>query len=734
MTDTKHIIEFGPKFCQAQFDFVLREDVAYKDAEGNPQKTSHWKRSFSEDVIDVAFDLTITEWINTEEIVFLFAWMYKLIKSGKKVTIKLPWYNATVPITEKLSKPQQEHYSKKYGCKFPKNDTEENIAYNKDKETKRRNLNTSLMSNWNLLRSDDLKNVEKEHEFTDGSYNRSFDYRHHNNTSKVIPFTIIQSKDDGEVLNFEDVFEEAITKKKLLEVEKEFVDILNQHGCYSIFESRVLTNVIFQELFFNTIQHAFDEGALKECFTGASFKQETLHTANADFKMEREQEMLDFFKNKEAVKQDVIAKAAAVKATGAIKDRQRNKVNLDGYDILNPMSYIKYTFLDFGKGYANTLESKYMEMKDSLKHLFSKGFEKSNKDSQIIEFAFLLETSRNPIDKNMEYYKFVPRGLFFLVDMVRRNKGLIKIRSGRGKVFYDFSDKVYGEVKDGVSKISIHNPYDISEAVVHSNEKDIPLFEGTMISILLPGKTEQKPSTKNKPVDARVLSPVRHPSKILENYVYYKNKDAEKKNNFSLEDLTNTTYEFISMVYVFHKAIKEFNEFSRQAPASSPTPFKNKTFYNFSFSALIKEIDKYAGKNCVIFFDFAELHYTSQVLKVIYYLLETPKINEVTKAVIINLDKVSDSIINHINTKITDESNGPKLFKAIPCLSFPDKNSDPVVKWIGLKDKEHGDVLTRVLIKKDLKDRDRRMENVKVPEDTEGNMFVEFDGRIYSFF
>lgn len=734
MANKKHLIEFGPKFCQAQFDFVLREDIEYINDEGNAKKSSHWERSFSPDVTEVVFDLTITEWINTEEIVFLFAWMYKLIKAEKKVTIKLPWYNAIIPITEKLSKQQQEHYSKKYGCKFLKNDTEENIEYNKDKENKRRNLNTSLMSNWNLHRSEELKKVKKEHEFTDGSYNKSFDYRHYNNTRKVIPFTIIQSNDDGEVLNFEDVFEETITKKKLLEVEKDFVDILNQHGCYSIFESRVLTKVIFQELFFNTIQHAFDEGAIKECYTGASFKTETLHTANDDFKMEREPEMHDFFKNKEAVKQNVIAKAEAIKATGTIKDRLRNKVNLDSYDMLTPMSYIKYTFLDFGKGYTNTLESKFIEMKDSLKHLFSKSFENACKDSQIIEFAFLLETSRNPIDKNMEYYKFVPRGLFFLVDMVRRNKGLIKIRSGRGKVFYDFSDKIYGEVKDGETKISIHNPYNISEAVVHSNEKDIPLFEGTLISILLPGKAVQNHTDNSKPVDARVLSPVRLSNEMLNNYVYYKNKDAEKKNNFSLEEFANTTYEFISMVFVFHKAIKEFNEFSRQASASGITPFKKMSFYNFSFSALIKEIEKYTGKNCVIFFDFAELHYTSHVLKVIYYLLETPRINEVTKAVIINLDKVSDSIINEINTKITDDSAGPKLFKPIPCLSFLNKDSDPVVKWIGLKDEEDNEFLTKVLIKKELKDRNRRMENIKVPEDSEGNVFVEYEGRIYSFF
>ncbi|MBK8450219.1 MAG: hypothetical protein IPL42_09470 [Saprospiraceae bacterium] len=255
---------------------------------------------------------------------------------------------------------------------------------------KRRNLNISLMTHWNLLTNEDLKKVQKEHDLTSRSYNESFDYRDHNNRSKVIPFTIIQCNEDGDVLNFDDIFEEAITKKKLLEVEKEFIKILNQHGCYSIFESKVLSNVIFQELFFNTIQHAFDDGKIKECFTGASFKQETLHMVTNDFKTERELEMLDFFKNKEAIQQDVIKKAKVLKAVGKIRDRPRNKVKLEGYDMLNPLSYIKYTFLDFGKGYGNTLENKFTEMKDSFQHLFSNGFINANKDSQIIEFAFPL--------------------------------------------------------------------------------------------------------------------------------------------------------------------------------------------------------------------------------------------------------------------------------------------------------------------------------------------------------
>ena len=740
MPEDRHVIEFGPKFCQAQLDYIFINDISYTNDVGKESTCSHWQRSFAPDINEVVFDLTITEWVNTEEIVFLFAWIYKVLNNKKKATLLLPWCNATMKLNSIFGERRQRYLSSKYGIFFFPDDTEEHRNYNKEKENRRRNLNVSLLTNWQLLNNRNFSKLVIEHKLSEDFYRGSIDYKLNRNTNKVIPFTIIESDVGNETLNFEDVFEEAITKNNLLRVEKELVGILNHHGCYSIFESKVLTNVIFQELFFNTLQHAFKNNEHKICFTGAAFKEETLSTASTEFLDEREPEMLDFFKNKEVIKvkmlDDYIKEVDKQKVLGKIfPDIERRKARLSGHKHLNPMAYIKFTFMDFGIGYTATLKKKFLENKDSLLDKFSRSFSSANEDSQIIEYAFLLETSRNPIDKNMEYYKFVPRGLFFLVDMVRRNKGIIKVRSGHGKVFYDFSDKIYVEIKGGKASVNIHNPYNVSDAVVHSNEKNIPKFEGTMITILLPGKQTKQKRKDLAGADARIVSPVRLENEILNNYIYYKNSDKEKKNLYSVEEITNTKYEFISMVFVFHKAIKEFNESSKLPIIEDlEEAFKIKSFYNYSFSALLKEIKKYTGTNCVIFFDFAELHYTTMVLKVIYYLLETPKINEVTKAVIINLDKVSDSIIAEINTSIMDDTLGPKLFKAIPCLSFIDKNMDPDIKWIGLKDEEDSEVLTKILIGKGLKDRERRLDFMKVEENAEGNVFVEYENKIYSFF
>lgn len=717
MSQITHIIEFGPKFCPAQLDILLKED--------------HWKKSFSADIKTVIFDLTVTEWINTEEIIFLFAWMYKLQRSGRNISLILPFAHEFPELKTVLTPQRRQYLEKNWRMAFPEDDSPANIKYNTLHQKARHNLNVSLMTNWNLLYNPDLKNIKIENLLPGITYNKKIDYKFTRNTGKVIPFTRIESTDDGSVLHFEDVFQEAITKNKLLEIEEDLANILNYHGCYSVFESKILTNVIFQELFFNSLQHAYDIGQVKECFTGASFKQEMLEYANEEFAEERELQTLDFFKDKEAIRKKILADYPKINNKGP-KTEKRRKARLHRYHELLPMSYIKFTFLDFGKGYTATLGKRFLETKDNMLQYFSDGFAAANEDSQIIEYAYLLETSCNPIDQNMEYYRFVPRGLFFLVDMVRRNKGIIKIRSGRGKVFYDFSDKLYVSINNNQPSASIHNPYNIRDAVIHSSDEDIPFFEGTMISILLPGRTKNQENIRNNR-DARIVSPVRLENELLNSYVYYKNKDREKSHLYQVTEIPPPTYELISLTYTFHRAIREFNEAARGNAGNylSETP---KSFYNYSFSALVKEIRKYSGKNCVIFFDFEGLHYTAQVLKILYYLLETPYINEVTKAVIINLDKISHSIIGQLNTKNLDENTGPKLYKPIPCLSFKDKNSPPDIQWIGLKNAADGPVLNRLLMDNDLKDKERRVDLLYISQNAEGNLFMEFEGRLYSFF
>ena len=77
MTSLK--IQFGIKFCQIDLDEII---------------SKYWNHSVSENVKEVTFDLSITEWISTEEIAFLFGWIRNINHLNKRVKVFLPFpYN-----------------------------------------------------------------------------------------------------------------------------------------------------------------------------------------------------------------------------------------------------------------------------------------------------------------------------------------------------------------------------------------------------------------------------------------------------------------------------------------------------------------------------------------------------------------------------------------------------------------------------------------------------------------
>lgn len=53
---------FDTKFCQTHLDCIIAD---------------YWVNSLSEKTNTVIFDLSLLEWIDTEEIAFLFAWIKK---------------------------------------------------------------------------------------------------------------------------------------------------------------------------------------------------------------------------------------------------------------------------------------------------------------------------------------------------------------------------------------------------------------------------------------------------------------------------------------------------------------------------------------------------------------------------------------------------------------------------------------------------------------------------------
>jgi len=143
-------------------------------------------------------------------------------------------------------------------------------------------------------------------------------------------------------------------------------------------------------------------------------------------------------------------------------------------------SYISYSFLDFGKGIPETLKDEYLKYN---KQYIS--------DSEVIKFGFRHDTSRHKIseiDEIKDISHFIPRGLFDVLSIVRRYSGLIIVRSGYGKVLYDFSETQ--SIEEGYSTFGNNELY----------------FPGTFITIYLPSISNLK-EIDNSAIKPTIITP-----------------------------------------------------------------------------------------------------------------------------------------------------------------------------------------------------------------------------------
>ena len=135
--------------------------------------------------------------------------------------------------------------------------------------------------------------------------------------------------------------------------------------------------------------------------------------------------------------------------------------------------FISYSFLDFGNGIVNTLKDSYYEK-----------YGEKGRDSDILKFAFKHYSSRNPIRnvfKKEKLKDYIPRGLFDVLSIVKRYRGLLIARSCYGKIMYDFS-KSDTSIEEAFSTFGNANLF----------------FPGTFITLYLPAiSNEEKIDTSN---------------------------------------------------------------------------------------------------------------------------------------------------------------------------------------------------------------------------------------------
>lgn len=668
----------------------------------------YWDKSISSETTQVIFDLKIVEWINTEEIAFLFSWIRFLNSNGKTVRVVLPYTNNIFAGNYLNNKQELDEVQQFYF-----NDTEKQIKRRKDR-------NLFLLSVWGLFSKLGLKDTQFSN-IIEG-YNSKEHTVREKFSHLIVPYTIINAlKPQTQFENSFDEFESgerikvSDSIKTPFQIGKDIIQILNNFNCYSPFESKIISNIITKELFLNSLLHSnlSNKYPNPECYFALSLNNKWEYTNSENFvnqfTKEKDIYTIDFYKDKKIIQKIIQNKIESDNINDLSKIPQSGYANLIKYNnVFRNISYVEFTFLDFGDGIIETLKNsfnEYISSSTSKKEMPENG----KIENQILEFAFFSESSRSKYDTRLENPELWSRGLYFLLDMIKRYKGLLVVRSGKGKIVYDFSDKILIKEVNGKIISEIEEIRSSKKALKYVDETID--FTGTMVSIVLPEKKKSDLS----------YSPV----KISDLDTTY--------NGFPKAIYAPETYEYISLLLVYEAVITTI----KPSELANERGFESLLYIEFT-----KKLKTFEDKQCLIFIDF-ELYprnnETIHLQKILSYLTNSPYISEKTKAVIINFPKDERNILSVFKTNLFTVDNEPHIFRPIPCINLFDyskeKSKIESINWIGIKDENDEILLTNILLgKRESINKDRIIVNQKDNSKStiEGNLFAEYDSHIYS--
>ncbi len=388
----------------------------------------------------------------------------------------------------------------------------------------------------------------------------------------------------------------SVEMEHIFSLETEIMSLLNSFSSHTPFENKTLSHLVAVELMLNSLHHAFPEKNTEsnECYFSTTLNNKlrlediiAKHNrkkiedviANSGCSWEDAEKLITPLSNHEAER----------KLEHLIRTWQFNNIDSErirpswnffkkskSLKLIN-RSYIEFTFLDFGEGIPTTLKTEYLRKikKASTKNeLNEKHNEIANEDTKILEYAFLLDSSRIPFEKNLEIQGFVPRGLFFLADIIKRYEGILIVRSNTGELIYDFSQE--GDIKN---------------CVIYSELKYF--FPGTMVNILLPEKQKE-----NVTISA------------IEKINRLNNKTVEQQH--------------ISILELENEIVKTSGGVTLEI------------FYKKLFKKLNNEFDSCKDSATVFYLDFAGVNNSYIDSKLFLYLANSPKINKNTNVIILN--------------------------------------------------------------------------------------------------
>ena len=661
-------INYGNKFTQKDINIYIDRffDISVSD------KT------------DMVFNLEQLEWISSEEITFLFAWLKRLLQLSKKVIVRLPF-------------------------SFKKFDDDDDEIVNR-----RRFLKYYLWEIWGLHKFIKENVIFENYDDINNLYNK---YEKYNFGKKVLPFQTINTKLDKQ----EKVDEKFYTSDLLFNVDKGIEQILNENDCYSPFENRIISEIITKELFMNSAEHAETD----ECYFTAAFKGKWGNTNTVYFKdqftSERDEDTLHFYKNKEIISKKIAKDLEdpnkvdkKIKTEKIIKEKGCFIASLQEHsenDDFKNQSFVEFTFIDFGKGIYSTLSDEYERNKEKCRDDLS--HKDKNRDSAILEYAFLLDSSKEPFDRRIDnenadsssYTNLIPRGLYFLIDMVRRYKGLLVARSGYGKVVYDFSNRI----KIQKTLFPIKERIYVAKDAVVSCKSDSAFLQGTMISIILP---ERKNVQKTD---------VTIDNFKLNQYIF--NKD--NPDYYPPEVFKPEKYEYLSLSFLYNVLDTEDISIYNSKILKIKSIFKR----------INQKLIDLKGCNCVLFIDFEYLPTNENIFKILLYLSNSPLVNEFTKVVVLNLDEKEFSQLKAFEKGIFYCKEISFLYKPIPCIRLnklqEQEFSSKDIQWIGIAEKEDIEVLSKLFFGR-LKDNNIDISKL-FDKSIGGNILPKSENRVYIF-
>ncbi|WP_282126269.1 phosphoribosyltransferase [Marinifilum flexuosum] len=571
-------VKFGKKFTSKDIDLFVEENFS--------------KSLLCEHCI---FDLTEIEWIPVEEVTFLFGWI-RYVKNNNK---------------------DLKSFKVNFAMLSP---VESNDNY-----IRRRKRLLNLWNIWKIWDKCEL-NLSKETNLSN-DINKYIDvhYQYDSNWHNIVPFTKLDSKNINDLRDLRGRVERNIYDR--FNLSSKINKLLSTYSALSPFENKALSGIISTELFLNSIIHAYDmSNEYKECYFAISLRNKI----NTDeYKIKKQEKGINL--SDEEVKRRINfilknnLKEKHVDEKSFFMDEINNSIAINE-------SFVEFTFLDFGKGIPSKLRNRYLEEKKinqlplSKKHFFKKPDGNYNicEDSRILEYAFLIDSSSNPFDERLEINNHVPRGLYFLVDIIRRYNGLLIVRSGNGKVIFNFK-----------------STNKISEAVYFSEcDSELPFFQGTLMSIYLPSKTSKE---------------------LLFNKLELNLESVYKKEN------KETIVEYIN--------ISELIKFEGQFDDKGITQLYNNVFRNIN-----KKIDSFKNDNCTVYLDFSGTEDVEIVNRKIYfYICNTPRFNSNTKVVIVHPSNYNELL----QTKEALKKQKNEIYRPIPCFLKGDKDKVHII-WLGI--------------------------------------------------